>query len=173
MGCPSTPVSFAPGPRWPGGTERTTALSIAHTSREQSASEWCHPSIGGWDHPERGCREPQNSVAQGTPRLNAGEFVVPCDQSVGAVRPHLGQTHSVMGSPRPPLRPGRACCAAHRVRRRIWPWPFGHSGASCTSSVGSGIGRAILRKPPNYVLRSGSASMEGDGRFPSNRAHLR
>jgi hypothetical protein len=49
----------------------------AHTSREQRASGWSHPSIGGLRHPERGCREPQNSVAQGTPRPNAGEFVAP------------------------------------------------------------------------------------------------
>ena len=64
------------------------------------------------------------------------------DQSIGAVRPQRGQTHSVTGSACEPLRPGCACWPAQRVRRRIGPCPLGHSfGSSWVSSFASAKSR--------------------------------
>jgi len=64
------------------------------------------------------------------------------------VRPHRGQTHSVTGSPRDPLRPGCACCPAQRVRSRIGPWPRGQALGSTVSSGGSGKAAPSYGTPP-------------------------
>jgi hypothetical protein len=69
-------------------------------------------------------------------------------QSTGAVRPQRGQTHSVTGSPRDPLRPGCACCPAQRVRSRIGPWPRGQSLGSTVSSGGSAKAAPSYGTPP-------------------------
>jgi hypothetical protein len=71
----------------------------------------------------------------------------PSSQSTGAVRPQRGQTHSVTGSPRDPLRPGCACCPAQRVRSRIGPWPRGQAFGSTVSSGGS------TKAAPSYGTR--------------------
>jgi hypothetical protein len=69
-------------------------------------------------------------------------------QSTGAVRPQRGQTHSVTGSPRDPLRPGCACCPAQRVRSRIGPWPRGQALGSTVSSGGSAKAAPSYGTPP-------------------------
>jgi len=69
-------------------------------------------------------------------------------QSTGAVRPQRGQTHSVTGSPRDPLRPGCACCPAQRVRSRIGPWPRGQAFGSTVSSGGSAKAAPSYGTPP-------------------------
>jgi hypothetical protein len=69
-------------------------------------------------------------------------------QSTGAVRPQRGQTHSVTGSPRDPLRPGCACCPAQRVRSRIGPWPRGQALGSTVSSGRSAKAAPSYGTPP-------------------------
>ncbi len=144
---PCAEVRLLPGPSF--GTDGTSAAAHKPLPRDGRARSSRLVQVRGPATLQGGSRrgvKARRRLSQIVAKLTSPP--AEATQSTGAVRPQRGQTHSVTGSPRDPLRPGCACCPAQRVRSRIGPWPRGQALGSTVSSGGSAKAAPSYGTPP-------------------------